>query len=170
MLQYKVAVQAQLEELHRKQQSEMEISDESSNSTILRASTQSPEISSLKKKMAYYIDQGNYKEAEQIKFELDQLEQENTQRKLKNENSFNEKRQRKMQIKHIKELRALEMKINANWTKLWHQRASELENIKKQYINAKQDIDSKYRCMWLKLPNSQKRPYTGIRRNLDYSF
>ncbi len=59
-----------------------------------------------------------------------------------------QQRVQQIQQKHLREVKALEMKMQKNWTKLWRERGLDVEVARKRYINSKVDIDEKYKQEW----------------------
>lgn len=81
------------------------------------------------------------------------------------------KRLRVVQQRHLREVGALEMKISANWTRLWAQRGKEIGTVRKQYLNAKFDADSRHRREWQRLERLDRSlPHTSEGRRRDYSY
>ncbi len=107
--------------------------------------------------------------AQQLAKEITRINESTFRQTQFKEATNTQKVQKRIQNKHLKELKALEIKIATNWTQLKAQREKELETLKKQFVNAKLDIDVKYKNRWLKIDSTTKsRPKTVLNYALLY--
>jgi len=157
---FKSQAEQQQETIKQKQDEILTTETEKFEKTLPKNPKPSVELLNLRKIQANLAKQKNYSEAHKVQSKIKQIEEEESQRWMKEKAHKVTIMQTKLYKKFENEQNAFEKKVSSAFEQIRKQKALELEKMLQKYQNAKKEMESKHIN---ELKEIHKKPYSPKR-------